>query len=997
MCRNWRNGNNKAKEKASALAEEMKFIQKGLVIDMKKLISICAVCSLILTMFGVLPVSAGNSALTEDFEAYAEYTNHGEFMAALKKLWPDSLEKDPDAKFEAVKVTDRMGEETTALRLSGAGTKLADPYIQTFANMDMDGDRVISFDVKVKDQESTLKVCYRDGNISPTGWFNIFEKWNGKTEVKSFNQVVSSQGAPYVFTPEVWHHVVVVTSFDGASETMTYSLYVDGEKLVDNATYNHAGAKYRNVQLRFTMSFVAGEKGKTEGYFDNIKIRPLSQAGFQEMTTVPAAGTTDADVAQNAVRFRFGTEIAPASFSAENVVVTEAVSGTETAITPVKAELSGDILRIQLKDGELASSADYTVTLPEGILDIHGNALPEEKRTLMFGTASDPGNQPPAVRIIAPADGTRIDPGSSVDLEIEASDPDGEVVNAIYYANGQEIGRSNRKPFSINWNGMQEGRYSLTCRVYDNGGARSNSEAVNLVVEKNKLPTAELKAPAEGAPGVPVTLEAAAADPNGESVQKVEFFVDYQKVGEATEAPFTFSWTPEKEGEYILSAKAYDAVGGGGYSKPVNFVAVKREATVLYQWDAEKFDGTEGSCPSGGRPVGNGTGTFSAVQLDAEHGKSAACHIDGKVGNNAPYFVVDFPEQKTGILTAEVELRMDTTEQIVECFTIRGNGSGGAVVWNTDMIISGGEIRANGPAAKLKEFKANQWYKLKLVYNLNAKKVDIYVDDVLMQSKGYQSGGLQGIPQIRFTHRSDADVQGTLYLDNLKISILDEPAKEQGISAKNAAGEILNQYKAEEISTIQVNFTKALSGGTVKAENVKLYKGYGQVELEAEVSCGSENKAVVIKPAVPLEDGSLYRVELSDAITDTSGTSIGRGRGGSIRTLAGECGVQNGSFLCAGETVESVMNLIPGEEVVFRAEGVSRQGAKSVWILTALYKGDTMENYALTKVTLEGEAPQAIESNGIRINGEITPEHSVRTMIWDAETGAALGEQFILK
>lgn len=105
------------------------------------------------------------------------------------------------------------------------------------------------------------------------------------------------------------------------------------------------------------------------------------------------------------------------------------------------------------------------------------------------------------------------------------------------------------------------------------------------------------------------------------------------------------------------------------------------------------------------------------------------------------------------------------------------------------------------------------------------------------------------------------------------------PIKAEGIAAKNAAGETLSEYHAADISAIEVAFSKALAPGTVNAESVKLYKGYEDVSLAAEVSCGNDNKAVVVKPAGPLEDASLYRVVLSDAVKDSEGNSIGRNRG----------------------------------------------------------------------------------------------------------------------
>lgn len=962
---------------------------------MRKLISICAACSLLLSLFGALPVSAGSDALADDMEAYAQFTDHAAFMSALKAKWPAALEKEPAGKIEAVTLPDRMGDDTTAIHFH---SNKNDPYLQTGANMDMDGGRMISFDVKIESLDADFNVCYRDGNTNPTEWFNIFQKNGADGKVTSFGTEIMDQGSAYHIVPGVWHRVAIVTAFDGTAMEMTYSVYIDGRKLVDQAVHAKANARYKNVAVRFAVS----SSKEADGYFDNIKIVPLSKAGFQDMTASPANGSTTVETSQNTVRFRFGTEIDPDTFQTGEIAVMESTGGSETAITPAEAVLSGDMLKLRLRDGALPNSADYTVTLPEGIRDINGNPLPEEKRVLMFGTVSDPNNQPPAVSITSPADRTRLDPGSTAKLRIEASDPDGRIVNAIYYANGIEIGRSGQAPFSLDWTVLEAGTYSLTCRVYDDGGARTNSETVTLLVAENQLPTVKLTAPERGfetAPGQPVTLAAAAEDPNGEAVRLVEFFADYQKIGEAAQAPYTCVWIPEAEGDYALSARAYDAAGGGGYAEPVHVTVVRREANVLYEWDMESYDGTNASCPAGSDCVVNeNIGGFSKAQLDAAHGLSLGCSIPGVVGNNAPFFRIELAEQKTGMLTAEAELRLDTTEHIVECFTARGTSASGGTAWNTDLIFKNGEIRTQGPDAKVMDFEANRWYKLKAVYNLDAKTVEIYIDGTLVSSKAYQNTGMAGIPQIRFTHKSEKETAGTMYLDNVRISVLPLPIKAEGIAAKNAAGETLSEYHAADISAIEVAFSKALAPGTVNAESVKLYKGYEDVSLAAEVSCGNDNKAVVVKPAGPLEDASLYRVVLSDAVKDSEGNSIGRNRGGSVRTLAGDYGIQNGVFESGGEPLHAVMTLAPGDTAEFRAEAVNAAGGqKDVWVMTALYRGNTMEKYQLTRAVVSGGEPQEISGGSFRIDGALTPEHSLRGFVWDSETGAALGEQFILQ
>ena len=86
-------------------------------------------------------------------------------------------------------------------------------------------------------------------------------------------------------------------------------------------------------------------------------------------------------------------------------------------------------------------------------------------------------------------------------------------------------------------------------------------EPLNLVVDR-QAPTVVWRRPADGAQvSGTVTLEVEATDNVG--VAKVEFFAGSTKLGEATSAPYTFSWdtTAYPDGPVTLRARAVDAAG----------------------------------------------------------------------------------------------------------------------------------------------------------------------------------------------------------------------------------------------------------------------------------------------------------------------------------------------------------------------------------------------------------------------------------------------------
>ena len=90
-------------------------------------------------------------------------------------------------------------------------------------------------------------------------------------------------------------------------------------------------------------------------------------------------------------------------------------------------------------------------------------------------------------------------------------------------------------------------------------------------VAANPPPTVALTAPAPNAIvtlPASLTLAATATDANG-TVTKVEFFQGTTKLGEATAAPYAYTWASAPAGVYVLTAKATDDEGASTTSSPV--------------------------------------------------------------------------------------------------------------------------------------------------------------------------------------------------------------------------------------------------------------------------------------------------------------------------------------------------------------------------------------------------------------------------------------------
>jgi uncharacterized protein YjdB len=81
--------------------------------------------------------------------------------------------------------------------------------------------------------------------------------------------------------------------------------------------------------------------------------------------------------------------------------------------------------------------------------------------------------------------------------------------------------------------------------------------------QQNRFPSVSITSPSNNTnfePGSDITITAEAEDSDG-TVTKVEFFEGTTKLGEATSAPYSVTWTGAAEGDYTLSAKATDNEG----------------------------------------------------------------------------------------------------------------------------------------------------------------------------------------------------------------------------------------------------------------------------------------------------------------------------------------------------------------------------------------------------------------------------------------------------
>ena len=188
-------------------------------------------------------------------------------------------------------------------------------------------------------------------------------------------------------------------------------------------------------------------------------------------------------------------------------------------------------------------------------------------------------NSPPTAALTSPANNAVFVTGSTIALTATAADSDGSITRVEFFNGNTSIGSDTSAPYSINWNNLARGSYTLTARATDNRNATTTSAPIHITV--NSAPRVSLTSPANNAvftaPGT-ITFRANAADAGG-SVSKVEFFNGTTLIGTDTTTRYSFTWSAVPAGVYSITAKATDNLGLATTSTPIT-VRVNSPPTV---------------------------------------------------------------------------------------------------------------------------------------------------------------------------------------------------------------------------------------------------------------------------------------------------------------------------------------------------------------------------------------------------------------------------------
>ncbi len=189
-----------------------------------------------------------------------------------------------------------------------------------------------------------------------------------------------------------------------------------------------------------------------------------------------------------------------------------------------------------------------------------------------------PESMPPSAAITSPSNTSSVT--GIVSVTATASDNVG-VTKVEFYLDGVLQFTDTSTPYLFSWNTSSlTGNHSLLVKAYDAAGNVGQSSAVLVTVIKDTtVPTVSITTPVKGATlrGT-VAMNVTASDNVG--VTRVEFFVNGVLKAAMNTSPYTFNWntSPETNGSYTLTAKAYDNAGNIGQASSV-IVTVLNDST----------------------------------------------------------------------------------------------------------------------------------------------------------------------------------------------------------------------------------------------------------------------------------------------------------------------------------------------------------------------------------------------------------------------------------
>ncbi len=345
-----------------------------------------------------------------------------------------------------------------------------------------------------------------------------------------------------------------------------------------------------NVTFTAQASGVDDPIRRVEFLVGNTKLGEVTNTPYTMIFTNPALGTYNVTAVATDQHGGSGTS-APIAFLVvtnewPSVSISSPPNGamlytpTNVSITALAGDSDGVVRVVEffhdsIKLGE-RTNAPYTsvwTNAPRGTFQLTARATDDRGGARVSSPVTiSIDNSLPIVVLTNPASGSRSFEGTNITLSAFAFDPDGTITRLEFFSGTNKLGELTNAPWSLVWSNVVLGNYQLSARATDNEQAITVSSGVTIQVISNQAPTITLVNPVEGQVffrATNIILQPSTTDPDG-FISRVDFFEGTNKLGEATNAPFSFVWSNAPLGMFRLSAVAYDNWRGSNSSPAVS-------------------------------------------------------------------------------------------------------------------------------------------------------------------------------------------------------------------------------------------------------------------------------------------------------------------------------------------------------------------------------------------------------------------------------------------
>jgi hypothetical protein len=173
-----------------------------------------------------------------------------------------------------------------------------------------------------------------------------------------------------------------------------------------------------------------------------------------------------------------------------------------------------------------------------------------------------------SINIISPANNTVVYTGNPIVLEADGFVANPPITRMDFYRGNTLVGSESNPPYSISLLEAPLGTNRFTAVAVDSLGIGWTSSVVNV---PHLDLGATILSPVQGAVFIntnPIVISAVNSLPSG-AVTLVEFFVDGQKIGQASGSPFSATWSNVVGGVHRLTAVSWDQADNSYTSSPV--------------------------------------------------------------------------------------------------------------------------------------------------------------------------------------------------------------------------------------------------------------------------------------------------------------------------------------------------------------------------------------------------------------------------------------------